>query len=125
MNHSFDSLPACGNPGSSIDQDREITLCPRTLQVLRAQIALRERLAFAGIISHKFVFFSTVAEPLETTYIPYNRWTEVLETPPVRFRKPYNAQHSYSAGDEPRAARRRDRPRTFATQSKNAARLGA
>ena len=79
------------------NQDREITLCPRALGVLRAQLALRERMVAAGLINHNFVFFSAVGEPLETTYLPYNRWTEVLETLPVRFRKPYNARHSYTS----------------------------
>jgi integrase len=79
------------------NQDRELTLCPRALEVLRAQIALRERMVVAGLINHEFVFFSAVGEPLETTYLPYNRWTEVLETLPVRFRKPYNARHSYTS----------------------------
>jgi hypothetical protein len=51
----------------------------------------------AGSINHDFVFFSAVGEPLETTYLPYNRWTEVLSTLPVRFRKPYNARHSYTS----------------------------
>lgn len=69
------------------NQDREITLCPRALQVLRAQIALRKRFVSTGLITHKFVFFSAVGEPLETTYVPY-RWTEVLETLPVRFGSP-------------------------------------
>jgi integrase len=80
------------------NQDREINLCPRALQVLRAQLALRERRMAAGQIHHEFVFFTAVGEPLETTYLPYNRWTEVLETlPDVRRRKPYNARHSYSS----------------------------
>jgi len=79
------------------NQDREIALCPRALEVLRAQLALRERMIAAGLIKHNFVFFSAVGEPLETTYLPYNRWTEVLETLPVRFRKPYNARHSYTS----------------------------
>jgi hypothetical protein len=44
------------------------------------------------------VFFTAVGEPMETTYLPYNRWTEVLETlPDIRRRKPYNARHSYSS----------------------------
>ena len=43
------------------------------------------------------MFFSSVGEPLETTYLPYNRWTEVLETLQVRYRKPYNARHSYTS----------------------------
>jgi integrase len=79
------------------NQDREISLCPRALEVLRAQFALRERMVAAGLIDHNFVFCSAVGEPLETTYLPYNRWTEVLETLPVRFRKPYNARHSYTS----------------------------
>jgi integrase len=79
------------------NQDREIMLCPRALEVLRVQLALRERMLAAGIINHNFVFFSAVGEPLETTYLPYNRWTEVLSTLPVRFRKPYNARHSYTS----------------------------
>ena len=80
------------------NQDREITLCPRALQVLRAQFALREHMVADGLIKHNLVFFSAVGEPLETTYLPYNRWTEVLETlPSVRFRKPYNARHSYTS----------------------------
>ena len=80
------------------NQDREINLCPRALQVLRAQLELRERLTAAGRIKHEFVFFTAVGEPMETTYLPYNRWTEVLETlPDTRRRKPYNARHSYSS----------------------------
>jgi integrase len=79
------------------NQDREITLCARALQVLKAQIELRNQLVSEGHIKHNFIFFSAVGEPLETTYLPYNRWTEVLETLPVRFRKPYNARHSYTS----------------------------
>jgi len=79
------------------NKDREITLCPRALEVLRAQLALRARMVAAGLITHSFVFVSAVGEPLETTYLPYNRWTEVMETLPVRFRKPYNARHSYTS----------------------------
>jgi hypothetical protein len=41
--------------------------------------------------------FLAVGEPLQTTYLPYNWWTEVLETLPIRFRKPYNARHSYTS----------------------------
>lgn len=44
------------------NQDREITLCPRALEVLRAQFSLRERMAVAGLINHKFVFFSSVGK---------------------------------------------------------------
>jgi hypothetical protein len=69
------------------NENREITRCPRALEVMRAQFALRERMVAWGLISHKVVFFSAAGEPLETTYVPCNRWTEVLETPPVRLRQ--------------------------------------
>jgi integrase len=57
------------------NQDREIALCRRALQVLQAQLELRERMVAAGQIAHQFVFFTSVGEPLQTTYLPYNRWT--------------------------------------------------
>ena len=80
------------------NQDREIDLCPRALEVLRAQLALREQMVAAGKVDHERVFFTAVGEPLSTTYLPYNRWTEVLETlPAIRRRKPYNSRHSYSS----------------------------
>ena len=78
-------------------QDREINLCPRALAVLRRQLALRERMVAAGKVRHKFVFFTEGGAPFQTVYLPYNRWREVLETLPVRYRKPYNRRHSYSS----------------------------
>lgn len=52
------------------NQDREITLCPRALQVLRARFALRERMVAAGVVNHNFVFFSAVGEPLKRPTCP-------------------------------------------------------
>jgi hypothetical protein len=46
-------------------------------------------------VRHKFVFFTADGAPFETVYLPYNRWREVMETLPVRYRKPYNRRHSY------------------------------
>ncbi len=63
--------------------------------LLRAQLSLREQMASAGMINHDFVFFTAVGEPFEKIFLPYNRWTEVLETLSVRRRKPYNSRHSY------------------------------
>ena len=88
------------------NQDREIYLCPRALEVLRAQLALRERMAAAGKISHDCVFFTEGGEPFQTVFLPYNRWREVMETLAVRYRKPYNARHTYISwrlmkGDNP------------------------
>jgi integrase len=88
------------------NQNREIYLCPRALEVLRAQLALRERMAAAGKISHDCVFFTEGGEPFLTVFLPYNRWREVMETLAVRYRKPYNARHTYISwrlmkGDNP------------------------
>jgi integrase len=88
------------------NQDREIELCPRALEVLRAQLSLRERMVAAGKIHDDYVFFSEGGEPLLTVYLPYNRWREVMETLTVRYRKPYNARHTFISwrlmkGDNP------------------------
>ena len=77
------------------NQDREIHLCPRALQVLHAQLSLRAQMAAAGMINHNCVFFTAVGEPFVNTSLPYRRWTEVLETLPLRYRKPYNSRHSF------------------------------
>jgi integrase len=77
------------------NQDREIHLCPRALQVLHAQLSLRAQMAAAGMINHNRVFFTAVGEPFMNTFLPYRRWTEVLETLPLRYRKPYNSRHSF------------------------------
>jgi integrase len=88
------------------NQDREIYLCPRALEVLRAQLALRKRMAAAGQISHNCALFTEGGEPFQTVFLPYNRWREVMETLVVRYRKPYNARHTYISwrlmkGDNP------------------------
>jgi integrase len=77
------------------NQDREVNLCPRALQVLHAQLSLRAQMAAAGMVNHNRVFFTAVGEPFVNTFLPYRRWTEVLETLPLRYRKPYNSRHSF------------------------------
>ncbi len=77
--------------------DREIGLCPRALEVLRRQMVLREQLVAAGKIGHKCVFFTADGSPFQTTYLPYNRWREVMDALLVRYRKPYNSRHSYTS----------------------------
>jgi integrase len=88
-------------------QDREIILCGRALEVLQAQLALRERMVAAGKVDHSYVFFTADGEPFQTTFLPYNRWREVMDaTPDVPYRKPYNSRHSFISwrlmkGDNP------------------------
>jgi hypothetical protein len=40
------------------NQDREVNLCPRALQVLHAQLSLRAQMAADGMINHNHVFFT-------------------------------------------------------------------
>src|ERR1039458_2799954 len=61
----------------------------------RAQLAMRERMGAAGKIGHDRVFFTEGGEPFATVFLPYHRWREVMETLSVRYRKPYNARHTY------------------------------
>jgi integrase len=77
------------------NQDREANLRPRALQVLHAQLSLRAKMVAAGMINHNRVFFTAVGEPFVNTFLPYRRWTEVLETLPLRYREPYNSRHSF------------------------------
>jgi len=73
----------------------QVRSLPRALEVLRRQLALRERMVAAGKIHHNYVFFAADGSPITTVYMPYNRWREVMETLPIRYRKPYNRRHSY------------------------------
>jgi integrase len=76
-------------------EDREITLCPRALQVLKRQLTLRAQLQQEGKIDHAFVFFRQDGAPIINLSYPYDRWRYVLERTQTRYREPYNARHSY------------------------------
>lgn len=77
------------------NENREIELCGRALEVLKRHLTLRERLVQAGAIRHEFVFFQADGAPLVHLSYPYQRWRYVLETSGVRYREPYNARHSF------------------------------
>jgi len=77
------------------NQDREIDLCPRALEVLRQQLVLREQMVATGKIHHECVFFTEDGEPFRTIYLPYNRWRRVMKGLGIRYRKPYNSRHSF------------------------------
>lgn len=68
------------------NQDREVNLCPRALQVLDAHLSLRAQMVAAGMINHNRVFFTADREPFVDTFLPYRRWNEVLKTLPLRKR---------------------------------------
>jgi integrase len=76
-------------------EDRRIELCPRALQVLNRQLALRQRLVEAGKIDHEHLFLKETGEPIRNLQYAHFRWRRTLERlPGIRYRKPYCARHS-------------------------------
>jgi integrase len=76
-------------------EDRRIELCPRALQVLNRQLALRQRLVEAHKIDHEHLFFKETGEPIRNLQYAHSRWRRTLERlPRIRYRKPYCARHS-------------------------------
>ena len=51
-------------------EDRLVELCPRALEVLKRQLALRARKVIAGQITHDEVFFKENGAPIRNLSIP-------------------------------------------------------
>src|SRR5882757_10859936 len=78
------------------NQDREIELCPRALEVLRRQLALREKFVAAGKINHPFVLFWHDGSRIRSYFPPYELWRKVMKAlPAVSYHPPYNRRHSF------------------------------
>jgi len=76
--------------------DRIVELCPRALDVLKRQLALRERMKQAGRIKHDHLFFRTNGKPIRLLRYCDDRWRWTLSmTVRGRYREPYNARHSF------------------------------
>jgi hypothetical protein len=81
-------------------EDRRIKLCPRALQVLRRQLALRARREKVSKIEHGHLFFKENGEPICNLQYPYDRWRRTLSRlNTIRYRKPYCARHSSVSWD--------------------------
>jgi integrase len=77
-------------------EDRIVQLCPRALEVLKRQLALRERWQRLGVrIDHKHVFFKDDGEPIRHLHYGWKRWRHSLERLDLRPRAPYKARHSF------------------------------
>lgn len=74
-------------------EDRLIELCPRALEVLKRQLALRARLHLAGRISHDVLFFDGDGKPWHDLQTPWKHWKRTLDGLNCRYREPYNARH--------------------------------
>lgn len=80
--------------------DRVIVLCPRAIEVVERQLALRARLERDGRITHAKLFFKANREPIRNLQYPYVRWRKTLERLRIiRYRKPYSARHSSVSWD--------------------------
>jgi integrase len=76
-------------------EDRMVELCPRALEVLKRQLALRARLKLAGKIHHNHVFLREDGSPIRDLNHPYDRWRwTLMMTVKARYREPNNARHS-------------------------------
>lgn len=78
---------------------RQILLCPRAVAIIERQLRLRERLKSEGHIDHEYLFVDGSGRPFADIRNPYRRWARTLRRLPIRYRKPYAAQHSSVSWD--------------------------
>ena len=77
-------------------EDRTVALCPRAVDVLKRQLALRERWQRLGTrMDHEHVFFKDDGEPIHHLHYGWRRWRHSLERLNLRPRAPYKARHSF------------------------------
>jgi integrase len=74
-------------------EDRLVDLCPRALEVLKRQLALRANLKLAGKVTHENVFFRDDGSQIRNLNDPYDCWRWSLKRLKVRYRDPYSARH--------------------------------
>jgi integrase len=81
-------------------EDRQITLCPRVLDVMTRQLQLRERLKRAGKVDHDRLFFKATGGAIRTLQYPHRRWRRtLLRNSGIRYRRPYCARHTSVSWD--------------------------
>jgi integrase len=77
-------------------EDRTVALCPRAIEVLKRQLALRERWQRLGTrFDHEHVFFKDDGEPIRHLHYGWKRWRHSLERLDLRPRAPYKTRHSF------------------------------
>jgi integrase len=75
-------------------EDRNVELCPRALDVLERHLALRAEYVAAGRIRHQHLFFLEDGRPISDPEITRWRWSESIKALNIRRRGPYHARHS-------------------------------
>jgi integrase len=77
-------------------EDRTVQLCSRASDVLKRQLALRERWQRLGTrIDDEHVFFKDDGEPIRHLHYGWKRWRHSIERLGLRLRAPYKARHSF------------------------------
>jgi integrase len=79
---------------SKTQEDRDVELCPRALEVLKRHLALRQEYVAAGKIHHAHLFFLEDGRPISDPEITRWRWSESIKALNIRRRGPYHARHS-------------------------------
>jgi integrase len=75
-------------------EDRDVELCPRALEVLSRHLALRREYVSAGKIHHGHLFFLEDGRSISDPEITRWRWSESIKALNIRRRGPYHARHS-------------------------------
>ena len=75
-------------------EDRDVELCPRALDVLKRHLALRAEYVAAGKIAHQHLFFLEDGRPISDPEITRWRWSESIKALNIQRRGPYHARHS-------------------------------
>jgi hypothetical protein len=75
-------------------EDRDVELCPRALEVLRRHLALRAEFVAAGKIRHQHLFFLEDGRPISDPEVTRWRWSQSITALDIRRRGPYHARHS-------------------------------
>ncbi len=75
-------------------EDRDVELCPRALEVLSRHLALRREYVSAGKIHHEHLFFLEDGRSISDPEITRWRWSESIKALNIRPRGPYHARHS-------------------------------
>jgi integrase len=75
-------------------EDRDVELCPRALEVRKRHLVLRAEYLAAGKIRHEYLFFLEDGRPISDLEITRWRWSESIKALDIRRRGPYHARHS-------------------------------
>ncbi len=75
-------------------EDRNLELCPRALEILKRHLRLRDEYVAAAKIRHDHLFFLENGSPISDPEVTRWRWNESLQKLGIRQRGPYHARHS-------------------------------